>query len=260
MSGVHHDGGRHHVTHRPSTSTAWTRAAFAAIVLLLSLAAPVAAGPREDAYAALGRGEYATALRLLRPLADQGDAVAQFDLGLMYDVGHVGQGVPPNYAEARKWYRLAADQGHAEAQHFLGLMYYFAKGVPQDYAEARKWYRLAADQGNAGAQHSLGHMSSGWYIVAHEQGNAAARAQHFAEAARWHRLAADQGHSGAQGSLGSMYHFSGDYVRAHMWLNLSAAQGLQQAATERDDVAKLMTPAQIAEAQKLAREWQPKRP
>ena len=90
MSGEHHgdgqasDSGRHHVTHRPSTSTAWTRAAFAAIVLLLSLAAPVAAGPLEDAAAAYSRGDYATALRLLRPLADQGDAVAQNYLGVMY--------------------------------------------------------------------------------------------------------------------------------------------------------------------------------
>ena len=69
------------------TSTAWTRAAFAAIVLLLSLAAPVAAGPLEDATAAYDRGDYATALRLLRPLADQGDASAQFNLGVMYDNG-----------------------------------------------------------------------------------------------------------------------------------------------------------------------------
>jgi uncharacterized protein len=51
-----------------------------------------------------------------------------------------------------------------------------------------------------------------------------------------------------------------DYVRAHMWFNLAAAQGDQDAAKARDDVAKLMTPAQIAEAQKLAREWRPKRP
>jgi len=57
-----------------------------------------------------------------------------------------------------------------------------------------------------------------------------------------------------------MYRFSGDYVRAHMWFSLSAAQGDQDAAKYRDHVAKLMTPAQIAEAQKLAREWQPKRP
>ena len=58
-----------------------------------------------------------------------------------------------------KWYRLAADQGDASAQYNLGVMYHFGKGVPQNYAEAAKWYRLAADQGNANAQHSLGLMS-----------------------------------------------------------------------------------------------------
>ncbi len=63
-----------------------------------------------------------------------------------------------------------------------------------------------------------------------------------------------------------MYSFAGwdkggqYYVYAHMWLNLSAAQSDQISAKERDDLAKRMTPAQIAEAQKLAREWQPKRP
>jgi uncharacterized protein len=113
------DSGRHRVTHRPSTSTAWTRAAFATIVLLLSLAAPVAAGPVEDAVAAYGRREYATVLRLLRPLANQGDADAQMRLGFMY---HFGRGVPQDYAEAVKWYRLAADQGNASAQHGLGFL------------------------------------------------------------------------------------------------------------------------------------------
>ena len=79
------------------TSTAWTRAAFAAIVLLLSLAAPVAAGPLEDANAAYDRGDFATALRLFRPLADQGVASAQIQ-----SRPHVrnGRGVPQNYAEA----------------------------------------------------------------------------------------------------------------------------------------------------------------
>jgi TPR repeat protein len=84
--------------------------------------------------------------------------------------------------------------------------------------------------------------------------------QNYAEAAKWYRLAADQGNPYGQGSLGNMYRFSGDYVRAHIWFNVSAAQGDQLAAKNRDDIAERMTPAQIAEAQKLAREWQPKRP
>jgi len=135
------DSGRHHVTHRSSTATAWTRAAFAAIALVLSLAAPVAAGPLEDTTAASGRRDYATALRLWRPLADQGDAIAQFNLGLTYDKGW---GAPQNDAEAAKWYRLAADQGDADAQINLGGMYHNGRGVPQNHAEALKWFRLAA--------------------------------------------------------------------------------------------------------------------
>jgi TPR repeat protein len=83
---------------------------IAAIILVLSFAAPVAAGPLEDAVAAAAGGDHATALRLWRPLADQGNALAQRNLGFMYANG---QGVPQDYAEAVKWYRLAADQGDA---------------------------------------------------------------------------------------------------------------------------------------------------
>ncbi|UZF93029.1 tetratricopeptide repeat protein [Bosea sp. NBC_00550] len=238
-------GGRHRVS-QPSTWTAWTRAAFAAIVLLLSLAAPVAAGPSEDVAAM-----YSAVLRHLRPLADQGNANAQFNLGFMYSNG---QGVPQNHAEALKWYRLAADQGNAEAQLMLGAMYRNGDGVPQDYAEALKWHRLAADQGNAEAQYFLGFMYS----------NGQGVPQNHAEALKWYRLAADQGNAFAQFNVGVMYMEGAgvpqDYVRAHMWFNLSAAQEVGHAARDRDELAKVMTPEQIAEAQNLAREWQPKRP
>jgi TPR repeat protein len=88
--------------------------------------------------------------------------------------------------------------------------------------------------------------------------------QNYAEAAKWYRLSADQGLAMSQTLLGQMYaHGEGvpqDYVLAHMWFNLAAAQGDQLAAGQRKSVAADMTPAQIAEAQKLAREWQPRRP
>jgi uncharacterized protein len=78
---------------------------------------------------------------------------------------------------------------------------------------------------------------------------------------KWYRLAADQGRADAQDILGTMYAqgqgVPQDYVRAHMWLNLSAAQGDQDAAKNRDNIAQHTTPAQIAEAQKLASEWKP---
>ena len=100
-------------------------------------------------------GDFETALREFRLLAEQGNARAQFRLGSMYDEG---DGVPEDNAEAVKWYRLAAEQGDAFAQTNLGWMYEAGKGVLQDYAEAVKWFRLAAEQGNAGAQRNLGLM------------------------------------------------------------------------------------------------------
>ncbi len=69
-----------------------------------------------------------------------------------------GRGVRQDYGEAVRWYRLAADQGNAFAQANLGIMYYNGRGVPQDYGEAVRWYRLAADQGNGNAQYNLGLM------------------------------------------------------------------------------------------------------
>jgi uncharacterized protein len=96
---------------------------------MLSIAQAALAGPIDDALSARAREDYATALRLLRPLADNEDAVAQVILGDMY--GH-GQGVPQDYKEAVKWYRSLADQGNSTAQLFLGLMYADGRGVPQD--------------------------------------------------------------------------------------------------------------------------------
>lgn len=126
--------------------------AVAAILLMLSFAIPVAAGLVEDgivAYndgvAAYNRGDYATALKLFHPLADQGGHAAQNNLGVLYEKG---QGVPQNYAEAAKWYRLAADQGSAVAQFNLGLLYAKGQGVPQDYVLAHMWFNLSATQGN----------------------------------------------------------------------------------------------------------------
>ncbi len=160
----------------------------------------------------------------------------------------LGQGVPQDFAEAAKWYRKAADQGNAHAQNILGHMYTSGRGVRKDLAEAVKWYRLAADQGDEEAQHLLGFLYSLSAGVPVDE----------AEAAKWYRKAADQGDAGAQAFLGYTYEegmgVPKDYVLAYMWLNLAAAQGNKD---ERDDLAQHMTPEQIAEAQKLAREWKP---
>ena len=127
-------------------------------------------------------GKYATALREWRPLAEQGNAKAQYNLGLMY---RKGQGVPQDDAEAVGWWRKAAEQGNAGAQNNLGFMYYNGRGVPEDYAQAHMWFNLAASRYPPG-------------------------------------------------------------------------ENRDQSVKNRDNVAKRMTPAQISEAQKLAREWRPK--
>ena len=122
-----------------------------------------------------------------------------------------------------------------------------------------KWYRLAADQGYAPAQNSVG------VLYARGEGES----QNWAEAVRWYRLAADQGYALAQQNLGNMYLIGAgvtqDNVQALMWFILAVSQvdfevgGRDTPDRGRDYVASVMTPAQIAEAQKLAREWKPKR-
>ena len=126
-----------------------------------------------------------TELAQLRALAEQGNAVAQYNLGFRYANG---DGVPQDNAEAERSYRLAAYQGHADAQYSLGLMYQLGYGVPEEDAEAERWYRLAADQGHADAQHNLGFM----YF------NGRGVRPDFVLAHMWSNLAAAQGHERAR--------------------------------------------------------------
>jgi hypothetical protein len=142
------------------------------LLVALTLCGQAWAGPLEDANAAYLRRDYATALQLLRPLAEKGDPDAQINLANMY---FDGNGVAQDYAESVKWYLAAADQGSADAQIALGFLYEYGEAVPQDYVQAHKWFDLAGS---------------------------------------------------------SLY---------------------------RDTLAAKMTPAQIADAQKLAREWEPKK-
>ena len=102
-----------------------------------------------DAYR---RQDYASALKEWRPLAQQGDADAQYNFGVMYERG---EGIAKDEAEAVRWYTQAAAQGNADAQYNLGIMYSQGRGVAKDEAEAVRWYRKAAAQGDAGAQKNL---------------------------------------------------------------------------------------------------------
>ena len=99
--------------------------------------------------------DYAAAMREWQPLAQQGDAQAQYHVGLLY---HKGRGVPQDDAQARKWYAKAAAQGLAKAQFSLGTLYFNGEGGPKDYQQALKWFRLLANKGEALAQTKLGIM------------------------------------------------------------------------------------------------------
>jgi TPR repeat protein len=109
--------------------------------------------PYEKALAAYKSRDYATAIRLWMPLAKQGDASAQYYLGVMYQNG---SGVPQNDAEAAKWYQLAAEQDNAPAQANLAKLYDDGLGVPKNKAKAMKLYCRAAKNGDPIAQDYLG--------------------------------------------------------------------------------------------------------
>ena len=214
----------------------------------LEVVGPFDATSSLNAEKAYNRGDYATAMRLLRPVAEKGDAKAQKNLGNMYAKG---LGVPQDYSAAVSWYRKAADQGNAEAENNLGVMYKNGQGVARDYAAALGWFQKAADQGVSTAQFNLG--------VTYTMGLGVL--QNYAAAMNWYRKAADQGDAEAQFNLGVMYAngqaVPQDAVAAHMWWSLSAAAGGKDAARYRDSIAARMTPAQIMEAQRLTRGWKP---
>ena len=155
----------------------------AALALLVAL--PVVAQDFRKGFAAAKRGDYATALKEWRPLAEQGSTAAQYNLGQMY---RQGEGVSKNYKEAAKWFRKAAEQGRARAQSTLGVMYARGLGVPQDYAKAVTWYRKAAEQEHASAQHKLG--------IQYHKGLGVR--QSYTQAHMWYSLAAEQGHKKAK--------------------------------------------------------------
>jgi TPR repeat protein len=239
----------------------FSRSLTGVIVAVLLTASCVRAETLADCKAAYDRPynqqNIAEALGQCRPLAEKGDAEAQRYLGLMY---LFGKGVPQDHAEALKWFRKAADQGNAVAQFNLGDIltnedwHKEFQDVPLDYVEGTKWLRKAADQGEVAAKGNLG-----FAYLSGRQGVP----QDYAEALKWFRKAADQGNVQAQYKIGVMYRdgqgVPQDYLVAHVWLNLAAAHDTYGygAKRDRDELAAKMTPEQIAEAQRLAREWKP---
>lgn len=188
--------------------------------------------------------------------AEQGLSLAQFELGRQHEDG---RGVPPDDAVAELWYGRAARNGHPDAQSRLDAMYTAGRATPPNPAAAEELIRRAAERGDAVAQLNLG--------MRHERGDDVAK--DYGEAVMWYLRASEQGLPAAQCHLGRMFcdgmGVPQDYVEAHKWFNLSAsrfqasdAEGRSAAVKLRDQVAAKMTTGQIAEAQRLAREWKPR--
>jgi TPR repeat protein len=191
---------------------------------------------------------------MIAPAAASSDNEWLMEVGPALDAAHKGR----DCATLETIQRTGAEAGVAVAQHLLGV-FYVSDFCNQNYAEAMKWFRRASDQGaalvSAAAEFQIGKM--------YARGKGVSR--NAVEASKWFLRSAEHGDAEAQFEMGLKYS-SGhgvpeDYVLAHMWFNLAAASDWGGNTVARDKLNELapdMTSAQIAEAQRLAREWKPK--
>lgn len=230
---------------------------LAAYCCIALLAQNALAGPVEDGMAAHQRGDFAEALAIWTPLAEQGDRQAQFAIGEMY---FRGQGVKRNLDEAFKWKRLSALQGFARAQNDLATMYLAGSGTPMDLSQVMRWFRAAADQGDVGGQSGLAMIYQNGFGVRRD----------YTEAAKWYRLAADQGSQSSLIALARAYErgegVEHSDIEAYRLYLIAVSRPLggselnaQNAVEGRDRVRAKLSSDEISRAEKLAAEWRPTR-
>jgi hypothetical protein len=228
---------------REETSSRRRRVLLVASVWLCSTAA--VAGLKEG-YEALSKKDYVTAANEYRPLAERGDAEAQYRIGRMYEFGN---GYPQDKAQGIAWIRKAAAQGHADAEQELGVIYATGDGVKQDNVQAVAWFRKAAEQGEATAQYNLG--------LLYAKGQGVAR--DYAQAVDWWRKSASQGNADAQFKLAVVYHTGQgapqDEVFALANATIAARNGDKENIDYRNEIAKPLTPEQRRRATALASAW-----
>ena len=251
------------------------------LLALLFLDPPFILADFEDGLFASHKGDYVTAFREFRSLAEKGHAKAQLYLGIMYEMG---LGVKQDYPEAVKWYQKAAIQGDREAQkklvemrkkglsstslppvpenfkgnitdsqtqHDLGVMYFKGVGVQKNYSAAYRWFYMAANQGHARAQNNLAVMLS--------KGNGVR--QNNQEAYIWFLKAAEQGLADSQFNLGLLLSHGKakgmprHFILAYMWFEIAAQNGILEARNSQVRLAKQMQEKQIDEAKVQARKW-----
>lgn len=182
--------------------------------------------------------------------AEGGKADAQKQLASLY---YAGEGVQQSYQQALHWYEQAAAQGHAIAAYNVGVLHDKGLGLKKDYEEAGKWYRKSADMGYSTAQYNLGIMYEYGQTVEEDH----------ARAMGLYLKAAEQGEAAAQFAIGVMYDkgtgVDKDPSQAYMWWQI-AGDGHPHAIHNRDSIAEEMTPMQVSEGKRLAKEWQNARP
>lgn len=194
--------------------------------------------------------EYVQAHRLLSPLADGGDAVAQEILGFMYSRG---EGVPHDDAVALHWFKLAADAGRAEAQFELGQIYRDGIGVTADGKTALFWLRRAAEQGKPDACNAVAELYLGQHGIPADP----------AAASEWFLRAAEHGSAQAMYAIGVRYAEGRDILRdeieALKWFDLAHGEAVgplhDTIARARVALAERLMPMQVQMAQVRSREW-----
>jgi hypothetical protein len=225
------------------------------IALLVGIVAMLSSGSSlaalADGLEALKKGDYATAAKELRPLAERGNAEAQYRIGLMYEFG---KGFSVDKTRAISWIGKAAAQGHMLAEQELGVIYATGDGAPQDNAQAVTWFRKAAMQGDATAQYNLGLMYAKGTGVKVDN----------AQAIAWFRKAAAQGELNAQFKMGVAYEngqgVPQDDALAYANYAIAARSGNAQYVEYRDDIARKLDPAKLSRAKAVAEAWNPGKP
>jgi uncharacterized protein len=218
------------------------------LIALFAAAGPARAGLTEG-LAAYDRADYAVATRELKPLAEAGNAKAQYRLGKM---ANLGQGQPPDKKDAARWFHLAAEQGLAEAQGALGYLCLVGDGVSQNNDLALHWTRKAAEQGDAAAQFNLSVMHGEKFGIR----------KNPAESLKWLRKAADQRHVEALNALGALHENGKGGVRqntvlAHVLFSAAAQKGDPTAAAKRQSLEKILSTKDLEASKELTRKWKP---
>jgi uncharacterized protein len=228
-------------------ATAWAVTAHAQTPDPMQLSAGYALA---DALIPYAQRDFARALELLAPLAEQGNAVAQLKLGIIYSRGKVGS---PDHVAALGWFTKAAERGQAEAQFELGRMYRDGLGARANGKAAAYWFERAAEKAASRAINALGELYLGHPDVPRD--SAAAR--------RWFLCGAELGNSASMYNLGVLYALGQgverDEIEALKWLGLAADTGVgeerDKALRARTLLAERLTPVEVSWAESRVEDW-----